>query len=207
MASAGMVTGMIWVTGNGGLWKRAWRWALTDDGDGHTTGMHGAVDDGYGHEWRSGSAEVFPQEPTQAHGRWLTTADTVQSSPLSLSEYVQFTRPMHSFLYPETRAPTRAHHNYTHPIVHPSSTEEHHNHLDANPDLEPRTTIQQQGIVPRLRVIHYADDTLLLLLRPRLLSLLCVLFYEKQSSSSHPFFMHMCFYSWLWTLKQSWTQR
>jgi len=105
-----MVTGMVWVTGNDGLWKQAWRWASTDDGDRQTTGMHEAVDDGDGHEGRSGSAEVFPQEPTQVHGRWLTTADTVQASTLSLPEYVQFTRPMHSFLYPETRAPTRAQH-------------------------------------------------------------------------------------------------
>ena len=69
----------------------------------------------------------------------------------------------------------------THPIVHPPLTEEYRNHVDATPDLEPQTTTQQQGIVPRLRVIHYANDALLLLPRPRLPSLLCVLFYDAPS--------------------------
>jgi len=50
------------------------------------------------------------REP-QAHGTWLTSADTAQASTLCLPAYAQRTQPVHAFLYPETRA-TPAQHNY-----------------------------------------------------------------------------------------------
>jgi len=42
------------------------------------------------------------REP-QAHGTWLTTADTAQASTLSLLAYAQLTRTVHAFL---NHAPT-----------------------------------------------------------------------------------------------------
>jgi len=57
------------------------------------------------------------REP-QAHGIWLTPADTAQACTLSLPAYAQLPRPAHAFPDPETSA-TLAQHNYAHQIMHP----------------------------------------------------------------------------------------
>ena len=115
------------------------------------------------------------REP-QAHGTWLTTADTAQASTLSPLAYAQLTRPIHASLYPETCA-TPAQYSYAYQIMHPSpSGEHHHNYLDVALGLQPRTTTQQQGNELRPRVIHYADKTVLLF--PQLPFLLYLLFFD-----------------------------
>jgi len=59
------------------------------------------------------------REP-QAHGTWLTTADTTQASTLSPLVFAQLTGPVHAFLYPETRD-TPAQHNSAYQIMHGAS--------------------------------------------------------------------------------------
>jgi len=126
-------------------------------------------------EWRRFRRSL--RDP-QAHGSRLTPADTAQASTLSLPAYAQLLRPVHAFPYLETRA-TLAQHNYAHQIMHPPSTGEHRNYLEVAPGLEPRTTIQLHGNEMRPRVIHYADDIVLLF--PPSLFLLCLLFYDAFS--------------------------
>ena len=109
-------------------------------------------------EWRRFRRSL--RDP-QAHGARLTPADTAQASTLSRLAYAHPTRPVHASLYPATRA-TLAQHNYAHQVMHPPSPGAQHNYLDVAPGLEPRTTIQLHGNEMRPRVIHHADDTVLL---------------------------------------------
>ena len=115
----------------------------------------------------------------QAH----ETRPTIAQAPtLSLSAYAQLTRLVYAFLYPETTGPTQ--HTYAHPIAHPPPSREHHDYLDVAHGLESRTTAQLQGNVLRPRVIRDDDNIVLLLPRPPLLSLLCLLFYDALLSLS-----------------------
>ena len=108
-----------------------------------------------------------------------------QDWPLpSLSAYAQLTWPVNAFLYPETRA-ILAQHNYAHQIMHPPSTGEHRNYLQAAPGLESRTNAPLQGNKMRPRVIHYVNETVLLF--SQLPSLLCLLFYDALSHHVHAF--------------------
>ena len=122
-------------------------------------------------EWRRFRRSLH--EP-QAHGAWLTPADTAQAFTLSLPVYVQLPQPVHAFPYSKMRA-TLAQHNYAHQIMHPPSTVEHCNYLNVAPGLEPRTTIYLHGNEMRPHVIHYADHIVLLF--PRL----PLLFYDAFS--------------------------
>ena len=131
--------------------------------------------------------EAFPQEfarEPQAHGIWLTTADTAHASTLSLLAHAQLTQSVHAFLYPETRA-TPAQHNYTHQIMHPPPSGEHCNYLDVALGLHPRTTTQLQGNELRPRAIYYADDTVLIF--PQLSFLICLLFFDALSHHVYVF--------------------
>jgi len=182
----GMETGMVMDIG--GRWRRAWRRVGMDDG-GHATVIHEGVDDDrYQRTMSTGMDEGVIERrrlrrilrEQQAHGTWFTTTVTVQAATLSLLAYAHPTRPVHASLYPEMRA-TLAQHNYAHPIIPSPSIGAQHNYLD----LEPRTTIQLQGNEIRPRVIHYADDTVLLF--PRLSSLLYLLFYDAFSHHIYVF--------------------
>jgi len=94
-------------------------------------------------EWRRFRRSL--REP-QAHAAWLTPADTVQASTLSLPAIAQLPRAVHAFPYPEMRA-TLAQHNYAHQIMHPPSTGEHRNFLDVATGQEPRpTTLHGNGM-------------------------------------------------------------
>jgi len=126
-------------------------------------------------EWRHFCRSL--REP-QAHGAWLTPADTVQASTLSLFTYVQLTRPVNAFLYSKTRA-TPAQHNYAYHIMHPPLSGENGNYLDVALGLQPQTTTQLQGNELRPRAIHYDDDTVLLF--PQLPFLFCLLFFDALS--------------------------
>jgi len=85
-------------------------------------------------EWRS------LREP-QAHGTWLTTTDTTQASTPSPLAFAQITRPVHTFLYPETRA-APVQHNSVYQIMHQPPSGEHHNYIDVVLGLQPQTTTQ-----------------------------------------------------------------
>jgi len=186
MEIEGMETGMV--TGIGGRWKRAWRRAVMDDGGGHATGMHEGVDgDGRQRRMATGIDEGVADRrylrrnlrEQQPHETWLTTTVTAQASTLSLLAYAHLTRPVHAFLYPETRA-TLAQHNYAHPIMHPPSTGTQHNYVDVTSGLEP---LHKNEMCPR--AIHYAGDIVPLF--PRLPSLLCLLFYNAFSHHIYVF--------------------
>jgi len=129
-------------------------------------------------EWTRFSMSL--REP-QAHGTWLTTTDTGQTSTLSPLAFAQLTRPVHAFLYPETRA-TPAQHNPAYQIMHQPPSGEHRNYIDVVLGLQPQTTTQLQGNELRPRAIHYADDSVLLF--PQLL---CLLFYDALSHHVHVF--------------------
>jgi len=69
--------------------------------------------------------------------------------------------------------------------MHPPPSEEHHNYIDVALGLQPRITIQLQGNELCPRVIHYADDTVLLF--PQLPFLLCLLFFDALSHHVYVF--------------------
>ena len=78
-------------------------------------------------EWQSGG--VSAETCARATGpRNMTTADTAQASSLFLLAHAQLPRPVHAFLYPETRA-TPAQHNYAYQIMHPPPSGEYRNYL------------------------------------------------------------------------------
>jgi len=137
-----------------------------------TTGMSERVA-----EWRR------LREP-QAHGTWLTTTDTAQASTPSPIAFAQLTRPVHAFLYPETRA-TPAQHNSAYQVMHESPSGEHRDYIDVVLGLQPRTTTQLQGHELRPRAIHYADDIVLLF--PQMPCLLSLLSYDASSHHVHVF--------------------
>jgi len=130
--------------------------------------------------------EVFLQEPARATDPQNMAHHRRHSTGLYLSllGYAQLTRPVHAFLYTETRA-TPTQHHYAYQIMHPPPSEEHHNYLDVALGLQPRITIQLQGNELRPRVIHYADDTVLLF--PQLPFLLCLLFFDALSHHVYVF--------------------
>jgi len=128
-------------------------------------------------EWRS------LREP-QAHETWLTTTNTAQASTPSPLAFAQLTRPVHAFLYPETRA-TPAQHNSAYQIMHQPLSGEHHDYIHVVLGLQPRTTTRLQGNELRPRAIHYADDIVLLF--PLLPCLLSLLSYDALSHHVHVF--------------------
>jgi len=134
-------------------------------------------------EWQSAGVSVgacASHRPT-AHGSPLST----QYRPLpSLRAYVPLAQPVHAFLYPETRG-TPAQHHYAYQTMHPAQFGEHHTYLDVAFDLHPQPTAQLQGTELRPRVIHYADDTVLLF--PQLPFLVCLLFFDALSHHVHVF--------------------
>jgi len=130
-------------------------------------------------EWRRFRRSL--REP-QAHGS--TTVNTAQASTLSLRAYVTLVRPVHTFLYPNTRT-TPVQHHYVYQTMHPPQSGEQSTYLDVALGLQPRPTTQLQGTELRPRVIHYTDDTVLLF--PQLSFLLCLIFFDALSHHVHVF--------------------
>ena len=135
-------------------------------------------------EWQSGRVSAGACASHRPHGTWLATVDIAHASTLSPLAYAQLTRPVHAFLYPKTRV-TPAQHNYAFQLMYQPPSGEHHNYLDVALRLQPRTTTQLQGNESRPRVIHYADDTVLLF--PQLPFLLYLLLYDALSHHVYVF--------------------